>query len=382
VKATSSFVGIICLLGFIAGGCSSSPGEGDNCLTEQDCATGQVCFQDTCHIADCPQMDCPENWACIDGQCCNQTKCCSLEGEDHPGTCDNDLDDDCDGWTDEQDSECEAACTLDEDCTNPDRPFCISQTCVECRADAHCTDEAKPLCSQGTCRTSGCLNDEECTDDALPYCLESACVECRTDPECTEASLPYCLNQSCVECQTDAHCTNDDLPICEDNSCVTDTPPCGEGSKPTSFTWPCPNIRWICQAYGVPVDYQTCGFHTGTDICGTNGERIESIASGKVVHVGPMWLDGPDVGRGPYAIIIQHSPGFYSTYGHNRSANVSEGDCVTKGQKIAEMGDLGYSYGPHLHIEVLNNTSFTGDWATPFNNACSKYQDLESYVSP
>ncbi|MBW1806841.1 MAG: M23 family metallopeptidase [Deltaproteobacteria bacterium] len=254
----------------------------------------------------------------------------------------------------------QSGCTQDEDCTTLDRPYCLTNTCVECRADAHCTDQAQPLCLQGTCRTSGCL----------------------TDQECTEASQPYCLEQSCVACRTDAHCTLEDFPLCEDNICVTDTPPCGEGAKPTSFTWPCPNIHWVCQAFGVPVDYQTCGFHTGTDICGTNGERIVSIASGKVVYIGPMWLDGPTIGRGPYAIIVKHSPGFYSTYGHNRSANVSVGDCVTKGQKIAEMGDLGYSYGPHLHIEVLNNTNFTGDWATPFQNACSKYQDLESYVSP
>jgi murein DD-endopeptidase MepM/ murein hydrolase activator NlpD len=164
---------------------------------------------------------------------------------------------------------------------------------------------------------------------------------------------------------------------------VADAPPCGEGAKPTQYTWPVPDVRTVCQEFGVPVDYQTCGFHTGTDICASStGPDILSIADGRVVYVGPLWLQGADVGRGDHAVVVQHSPQFYSTYSHNQSALVGEGDCVERGQHIAELGDEGYSYGPHLHIEILSGTSFTGDWVTPFQNACSHYEDLRDYANP
>ncbi len=115
------------------------------------------------------------------------------------------------------------------------------------------------------------------------------------------------------------------------------------------------------------------------------GEPILAVAAGQVVHVGPMWLDAPGTGRGPYAVIIQHSPGYFSTYGHQQQTLVKEGDCVVKGQLIAEMGSLGYSGGPHLHYEVLDNATWTGNWQLPFNNACSKYIDplqLKYYLYP
>lgn len=157
---------------------------------------------------------------------------------------------------------------------------------------------------------------------------------------------------------------------------------CGKGSKPSSYAWPTPRTSGLCQDFKNPIQYQTCGWHTGTDHCGSSGDPILSMAKGKVVHVGPMWLKGEGQGRGPYTVIVRHADGFYSTYGHNKKALVSEGDCVGKGDKIALMGNKGYSSGPHLHFEVLDNTSFTGNWREPFKNACNHYVDPMDYTSP
>jgi len=316
-------------------------------------------------------------------------------------------------------------CMEDADCPDPAAPRCSNGACVACASDVDCVDPASPRCSDGSCVAcltgddcrpgglcqagiclpTGCANDDQCLDPLSPFCLAGDCVQCRTDVHCPDPAAnvcragtcqsdlcvtdgdcpdpqqPYCLAGGCVQCRTAAHCPDPENQLCTSGTCQTQVS-CGDGPRPQEFTWPCPQSHSYCQAFGVPIDYQTCGFHTGLDTCGSDGEPILSMADGRVVHVGPMWLDGAGVGRGPYAIIVQHSPGFYSTYGHNRTARVQEGACVTRGQTIAEMGNLGYSYGPHLHLEVLTNTSFTGDWQTPFSNACNHYEDPMDYVQP
>lgn len=170
-------------------------------------------------------------------------------------------------------------------------------------------------------------------------------------------------------------------------ACVTDAPPdpdaaCGEGGTPTDWTWPMPNRRSVSQAYRNPSSYQTCGFHTGIDVGASTGDPVLAAASGRVVHVGPMWFNGATTGRGPFAVIVQHAPGLYSTYGHNEEARVAVGDCVTGGQRIADAGSRGYSSGPHLHFEMVTGTDFTGSWQTPFEQACSHYEDPLDYVTP
>lgn len=181
-------------------------------------------------------------------------------------------------------------------------------------------------------------------------------------------------------CQSDADCAPGEQ--CQQGSCVT--PPCGTGPEPVlgQTTWPVPTVKKICQKFGNPISYQTCGFHTGIDVCAPEGDPLVAIAPGVVTHVGYLWYSAPGTGRGPYAVIIQHSPNFYSTYSHNKMAAVKIGDCVTKGQKIGEVGNLGYSSGPHLHFEILDGTPFTGNWQVPFANACSHYVDPQQIVQP
>jgi murein DD-endopeptidase MepM/ murein hydrolase activator NlpD len=87
--------------------------------------------------------------------------------------------------------------------------------------------------------------------------------------------------------------------------------------------------------------------------------------------------------RASYAIIVQHGDGpLYSTYGHNDAALVEMGDIVAAGETIAEVGNEGYSFGAHLHFEILEGAPFTGDWQVPFANACGAYRDPKSYVAP
>ena len=50
-------------------------------------------------------------------------------------------------------------------------------------------------------------------------------------------------------------------------------------------------------------------------------------------------------------IIIKHNERFLSAYAHNSVLNVKEGDKVTRGQKIAELGSSGIDRNM-LHFEI------------------------------
>jgi murein DD-endopeptidase MepM/ murein hydrolase activator NlpD len=147
-------------------------------------------------------------------------------------------------------------------------------------------------------------------------------------------------------------------------------------------SWPhFPTRGAMLHPFGVPVRYQTCGFHTGQDWFAPVGTPIYAIADGAVVYVGSLWLDGPGVGRGEHSIILYHSRGnYYTTYSHNSAALVQEGESVRRGQRIAEVGDRGYSPSPHLHLEKVV-TPFTGDWQQPFAG-CDGYVDPGNRWSP
>jgi lipoprotein NlpD len=83
----------------------------------------------------------------------------------------------------------------------------------------------------------------------------------------------------------------------------------------------------------------------GIDIAGKAGEPVVASAPGKVVYAG--------TGLRGYGklIIIKHNNTFLSAYAHNREILVKEGQQVTKGQKIAEMGNSDADQ-VKLHFEI------------------------------
>ncbi len=86
--------------------------------------------------------------------------------------------------------------------------------------------------------------------------------------------------------------------------------------------------------------------HRGIDIAGPVGTPIIAAAPGVVVRSG--WNSG---GYGNL-VDIRHADGSMTRYAHNSRLLVREGQQVSQGQQIAEMGSTGYSTGPHLHFEV------------------------------
>ncbi|GAA2813425.1 M23 family metallopeptidase [Saccharopolyspora taberi] len=90
--------------------------------------------------------------------------------------------------------------------------------------------------------------------------------------------------------------------------------------------------------------------HKGVDIANSIGTPIKSVAAGKVVSAGPA------SGFGQW-VRVQHDDGTVTVYGHINTIDVSVGQRVGAGEKIATMGNKGQSTGPHLHFEVLQGGS-------------------------
>lgn len=83
----------------------------------------------------------------------------------------------------------------------------------------------------------------------------------------------------------------------------------------------------------------------GVDIVGQRGQAVVASASGKVVYSG-SGLRG--YGK---LIIIKHNKTYLSAYAHNDQILVKEGQSVSKGQKIAEMGNTDATQ-VELHFEI------------------------------
>ncbi|MGL6233914.1 MAG: M23 family metallopeptidase [Segniliparus sp.] len=94
--------------------------------------------------------------------------------------------------------------------------------------------------------------------------------------------------------------------------------------------------------------YRWGSLHAGADIAGAYGSPIVAVADGTVVEAGPA------SGFGQW-IRIQHEDGTISVYGHISAIYVRAGQKVLAGDRIAGMGNLGFSTGTHLHLEIWLN---------------------------
>lgn len=84
--------------------------------------------------------------------------------------------------------------------------------------------------------------------------------------------------------------------------------------------------------------------HTGTDIAANTGTKIKSATNGEVVLVSS---------EGDFGNHVKIQIGEVSIiYAHCNAIYVKQGDVVTQGQEIAEVGSTGNSTGPHLHFEI------------------------------
>jgi len=112
------------------------------------------------------------------------------------------------------------------------------------------------------------------------------------------------------------------------------------------LAWPQPGGRFT-SGFG----WRNGRMHEGIDIANSIGSPIVAADSGVVV----LTKSDPD-GYG-YYVVIDHGDGLKTLYAHMypSTVRVSVGQRVSKGQRIASVGNNGRSSGPHLHFETHKN---------------------------
>lgn len=116
-------------------------------------------------------------------------------------------------------------------------------------------------------------------------------------------------------------------------------------TKPAEVATGGDEFVWIWPANGKMIGTFSEGGSKGVDIAGKAGEPVVAAGDGKVVYSG--------TGLRGYGklVIVKHNSTYLSAYAHNQSVMVKEGQTVSKGQKIAEMGNTDADQ-VKLHFEV------------------------------
>ncbi|MFP5393342.1 MAG: peptidoglycan DD-metalloendopeptidase family protein [Gammaproteobacteria bacterium] len=104
-------------------------------------------------------------------------------------------------------------------------------------------------------------------------------------------------------------------------------------------------LSWMWPSDGKIIATFDEGKNKGIDIAGRAGQHVMASAAGKVMYAGSGIRGYGNL------VIVKHSNSLLSAYAHNRTIVVKEGQTVSKGQVIAEMGDSDAD-SVKLHFEI------------------------------
>lgn len=132
----------------------------------------------------------------------------------------------------------------------------------------------------------------------------------------------------------------------------------GSGAYNGSMAWPVPGFYRITSPFGPRIcPFHGPEIHPGIDV-GRNtdpekaidGAAIVASGDGTVIYTGYRGAYG-------YTVMIDHGNGLVTLYAHQQGGGikVSEGQRVSKGERIGTVGSSGNSTGPHLHYETRVN---------------------------
>ncbi|MFF8381838.1 M23 family metallopeptidase [Streptomyces sp. NPDC015661] len=125
-------------------------------------------------------------------------------------------------------------------------------------------------------------------------------------------------------------------------------------SSPSSRGWTTPVSSYVFTGYYGQSGSWSKGYHTGQDFAVPSGTTVRAVGPGRVVSAGYGRSYGHEV-------VIRHPDGRYTQYAHLSRIDVSPGQSVSGGQRIARSGATGRVTGPHLHFEVRTTPYFGSD---------------------
>ncbi len=99
----------------------------------------------------------------------------------------------------------------------------------------------------------------------------------------------------------------------------------------------------------------TQGYHRGhlaVDIASVYGAKVYASRGGRVTYA----RFSPDGWLG-FRVIIAHDNGLRTAYSHLSGILVEEGQVVSRGEVIGQLGSTGNSTGPHVHFEAWQGKS-------------------------
>jgi murein DD-endopeptidase MepM/ murein hydrolase activator NlpD len=124
------------------------------------------------------------------------------------------------------------------------------------------------------------------------------------------------------------------------------------------LSWPVARGGSVSQCYS--------RWHNGIDIADRAYPNLVAAAPGRVTFAGCQSGACPAPGSlaGGYGlawtVIIDHGNGLSSVYGHMRNIYVRNGQSVSTGQAIGQMGATGTAYGVHVHFMLIRSN---GGWS-------------------
>ncbi|UNK58545.1 M23/M56 family metallopeptidase [Pseudoxanthomonas daejeonensis] len=92
--------------------------------------------------------------------------------------------------------------------------------------------------------------------------------------------------------------------------------------------------------------------HNGMDLAARRGTDVLAPADGIVVAATMQYPGGPRYGT---VVVLDHGHGWQTLYAHLDSFDVTPGQQVKAGERIAGIGTTGETTGPHVHVELLRH---------------------------
>src|SRR6185312_266306 len=110
-------------------------------------------------------------------------------------------------------------------------------------------------------------------------------------------------------------------------------------------------LKGIVSGFGMRIHpiYKTMHMHTGIDFAAPIGTPVYATGDGVIEKA-----DNLEEGYGNH-VVINHSFGYETLYGHLSRIACIVGEKVKRGQIIGYVGSTGLSTGDHLHYEVIKN---------------------------